>query len=85
MKYNFDKVIDRKHTNSCKWDECKEGGLPMWVADMDFETAPAVKEAIIKRAENGAFGYSYITDEFYEAIIKWWSRRYNFNIFIQTI
>lgn len=80
MKYNFDKIIDRKNTLSCKWDECKENGLPMWIADMDFEVAPKIKEALINRVNNGIFGYSYVPDEYYEAIISWWKRRYNFEI-----
>ena len=46
MNYNFDKEIPRRGTNCVKWDEAEEGVLPMWVADMDFETAPCVKEAV---------------------------------------
>ena len=53
--YDFDRITDRRNTFSYKWD-IKEGELPMWVADMDFETAPCVKEALIRRAEHGIFG-----------------------------
>lgn len=48
MAYDFDKIVDRSNTNSMKWNVA-EGELPMWVADMDFETAPAIMEAISKR------------------------------------
>lgn len=78
-RFDFDKVIDRSGTNSLKWD-IREGELPMWVADMDFETAPEVKEAIMERARNGAFGYSVVPDEWSESYINWWSRRHHFNI-----
>ena len=54
MAYDFDKIVDRSNTNSMKWNVA-EGELPMWVADMDFETAPAIMEAISKRAQHGCF------------------------------
>lgn len=58
MKYNFDEIIDRRGTNSYKWDLVKEEGvIPMWVADMDFQTAPCVIEALQKRVAHGIFGY----------------------------
>ena len=76
MKYNFDQVINRRNTNSLKWD-VKENELPMWVADMDFETAPEIQEAIQKRAAHGIFGYSILPDEWYEAYIGWWERRHH--------
>lgn len=79
MKYDFDKIIDRRNTGSLKWD-VSENELPMWVADMDFQTAPEIKQAIMKRAEHGIFGYSIIPDEWYNTIIEWWSRKHNFNI-----
>lgn len=75
MKYNFDETIDRKGTNSYKWD-IADGELPMWVADMDFRTAPEITEAIIGRAEHGVFGYSTIPDEWYRAYINWWKNRH---------
>ena len=50
MKYNFDEIIERRGTNSYKWDLVKEDGvIPMWVADMDFQTAPCIIEALEKR------------------------------------
>lgn len=75
MKYNFDEVIDRTGTNSYKWD-IAEGELPMWVADMDFRTAPEIIKAITERAEHGVFGYSTIPDEWYSAYINWWKNRH---------
>jgi cystathionine beta-lyase len=81
MKYNFDKIISRRHTHSSKWDSAKdETVLPMWVADMDFMTAPPVVEALIKRAQYGVFGYTKIPDTYYEAVIGWFSRRHAFEI-----
>lgn len=79
MKYDFDKLTDRRGTGSLKWDVC-EGELPMWVADMDFETAPAVKAAIIRRASEGIFGYSVTPDEFFMAVSGWWKRRHGVDI-----
>lgn len=79
MHFDFDKIIDRSGTYSEKWN-IKEGELPMWVADMDFETAPEIKQAILERAGHGVFGYSYVPDEWYEAIIKWWDRRYDYKM-----
>ena len=55
MKYDFDTVVDRRNTGSLKWD-VRENELPMWVADMDFKTAPAITEAIIERAQHGIYG-----------------------------
>ena len=77
--YNFDKMTDRRGVGSLKWD-VPERELPMWVADMDFETAPEVSEAIRTRAEHGIFGYSVVTDDWYEAYIRWWKRRHGLAI-----
>lgn len=77
--YNFDELIDRRNTNSVKWN-CDEFELPMWIADMDFKTAPSVINALGKRLRNGAFGYNDIEDEWYQAIISWYHRRHNFNL-----
>ncbi|MCD8107464.1 MAG: pyridoxal phosphate-dependent aminotransferase [Oscillospiraceae bacterium] len=78
-KYDFDKVIDRRNSDSLKWD-VGENELPMWVADMDFETAPAIIEAIKTRASHGIFGYSEVPDEWYDAYINWWKSRHDFEI-----
>ncbi|MDE7286083.1 MAG: pyridoxal phosphate-dependent aminotransferase [Lachnospiraceae bacterium] len=79
MTYDFDKIIDRRGTNSLKWDVL-EGELPMWVADMDFQTAPEIRDAILKRAEHGIFGYSVIPQAWFDAYIKWWHRRHHFRM-----
>lgn len=79
MKYDFDKVTDRRNTNSLKWS-VGENELPMWVADMDFKTAPEITQAIQKRAEHGIFGYNIIPEEWYSAYKNWWKNRYNFTI-----
>ena len=80
MKYDFDKIIDRKNTNCYKWDTTKDGVLPMWVADMDFEVASKIVESIIKKASHGVFGYTMIPNEYYNAEINWWKKRFNFEI-----
>lgn len=79
MKYDFDKLVNRKNSASLKWD-VKEGELPLWVADMDFECAPAIKDAILKKANQGIFGYSIIPDEWAKSYIYWWKKRHNFEI-----
>ncbi len=76
MKYNFDKMIDRRGVGALKW-EIPQGELPMWVADMDFETAPEIIEFLRKRVEHGIFGYSVVTDDWYEAYQNWWGRRHH--------
>lgn len=79
MSYNFDKPHDRRNSNSYKWD-IPENEIPMWVADMDFQTAPAVIEALRKRVEVGSFGYNIVPDEWYQAIQGWWSRRHHYEM-----
>ena len=81
MKYDFDEIIERRGTGSVKWDESPSSDvIPMWVADMDFKAAPAILEAIRKRAEHGVFGYALVEDEYYDAIISWFQRRHQWTI-----
>ncbi|RDY25325.1 pyridoxal phosphate-dependent aminotransferase [Romboutsia weinsteinii] len=88
MKYNFDKVINRKESNCRKWSnhvlkekfDLDETAIPMDLADIDFECAPAIKEAIMKRASVGDYSYTFISDEFYESVINWNKRRFNVDI-----
>lgn len=80
MKYDFDKTIDRRATNSYKWDSAPEGALPMWVADMDFRTAPAIIDALQKRVAHGIFGYTRVPDAYYGAVTSWFSRRHGWDI-----
>lgn len=80
MKYDFDKTTDRRATNSYKWDSAPEGVLPMWVADMDFRTAPAIIDALQKRVAHGIFGYTRVPDAYYDAVTSWFSRRHGWDI-----
>ena len=80
IKYDFDKLIQRRDTHSVKWDSPEEGVLPMWVADMDFETAPAILETLRRRVEHGIFGYTKVPDTFYDAVINWFDRRHGWKI-----
>ena len=80
MKYDFDKTIDRRATNSYKWDSAPDGVLPMWVADMDFRTAPAIIDALQKRVAHGIFGYTRVPDAYYDAVTSWFSRRHGWDI-----
>ena len=79
MKYNFDEIIPRRGSRSYKWDSAKNDDvLPMWIADMDFRTAPPVIEALAKRVQHGVFGYSKVPDAYYDAVIGWFERRHGF-------
>ncbi len=81
MKYNFDELVPRRGSNSYKWDSAgSEDVLPMWVADMDFRTAPAVVEALRKRVEHGIFGYVKVPTAYYDAIGDWFKRRHSWGI-----
>lgn len=80
-KYNFDEIVERRGTNSYKWDLPKrEDIIPMWVADMDFKTAPCIIEALKKRVEHGIFGYNFVPDSYYDAVISWFDRRHQWKI-----
>lgn len=80
MKYDFDKIVPRRHTGSYKWDSIPEDALPLWVADMDFEVAPAIKKALADRVAHGVFGYTQIDDSYYEAVVSWYERRHQWSI-----
>lgn len=79
MQLEFDRMLERRDTGSLKW-EVGQKELPMWVADMDFQTAPPVLEAVRKRAEHGIFGYAAVTGEWYQAIMDWWRIRHGLEI-----
>ena len=99
MKYNFDERINRRGSGCVKWDEeaprPSDGWplsgeepsdiIPLWVADMDFKAAPAIQEAIRKRAQHGVFGYTHVGDNYYEAIINWFRRRHQWEIHREEI
>lgn len=85
MKYNFDKVVNRDNTNCSKWNFNKEtfgykDVISMWIADMDFETLPEVKEEIIKRAHHGIYGYTATTESYYKEVVNWMKKRHGWNI-----
>lgn len=80
-KYNFDEIIDRKGTNSLKYDYAVKRGkpadvLPLWVADMDFRTPKEVIDALVQKAQHGIFGYSEPLDGYYDAIVKWFTNHF---------
>ncbi len=79
MKYDFDTPINRFGSGSLKWD-ISDSELPMWVADMDFQTAPQIREAILKRAEHGIFGYSVIPEEWQKSYVNWWRTQHGFEL-----
>lgn len=81
MDYNFDELIPRRGTNSYKWDSAPgDDVIPMWVADMDFKTAPAVRDALLRRVEHGIFGYVKVPGEYYDAVINWFGCRHGWHI-----
>lgn len=85
MKYNFDEIVQRKHTDCLKYDNVKEifgteEILPMWIADMDFKTPDFIVEAIRKRLDHELLGYTYCCKRWRPAIQNWVSRHYNWSI-----
>ena len=85
MKYNFDEIIERRGTNSVKWDGVKniwgrDDLLPMWVADMDFRTPPFVMDALRKRLEHEVLGYTFACEEWYNSICTWLHDRHQWDI-----
>ena len=79
--FDFDKLTQRHNTNSVKWDEAKDSEvIPMWVADMDFETAPCIIETLKKRVDHGIFGYTLVPESYYQSIINWFLRRHQWEI-----
>ena len=79
--FNFDETVCRRGTDCEKWDGGDaEGLLPMWVADMDFRTAPCVIDALRKRVEHGVFGYEHVPETYYDAVINWFRRRHGWTM-----
>lgn len=79
MNYNFDEIVTRRGSNSYKWDTAKDDNvLPMWVADMDFRTAPAIIDALEKRVQHGVFGYTKVPQAYFDAVTSWFGNRHNF-------
>ena len=85
MKYDFDKVINRADTNCVKYDLRKQvfgnpDVLPMWVADMDFETPDFVRNAVIERAEHPVYGYHFKDEAYFQSIKGWLARRHHWGV-----
>lgn len=83
--YNFDEIIERRGTDCEKWDMLKElygreDLLSLWVADMDFKSSPFIQKAIEKKAKDSVFGYTFISDSYYDAVISWMKRRHDWDV-----
>lgn len=79
MQYDFDQVVDRRGTHAAKWDVAGHE-LPMWIADMDFLTAPEIIAAVRDRASHGIYGYTDVPEAWYDAILGWWRDRHGFHM-----
>ena len=81
MTTDFSKLTQRHGTNSSKWDSTGDADIiPMWVADMDFETAPCITAALKKRINHGIFGYTRVPPAYYDAVCRWFKRRHGWQI-----
>lgn len=81
MEYDFSRPTDRRGTDSYKWDLAPEADIiPLWVADMDFETFPAITEALQRRVAHGIFGYTRVPEAYYEAVCKWFGKHHGWHI-----
>ena len=81
QKYDFDELIPRRGSGCVKWDETSfEDVIPLWVADMDFAVAPAIQEAVRRRAQHPVYGYTHVGEDYYEAVISWFHRRHQWDI-----
>ena len=83
-QYDFDRVLDRRNTNSLKYDFTAENNrpadvLPLWVADMDFRAPEPVLEALRQRVNHGIFGYSDVKEDYFQAVANWFRTRYQFD------
>jgi cystathionine beta-lyase len=81
MIYNFDEIVNRRGSGSYKWDSADgDGVIPLWVADMDFRTAPPVLDALRRRVEHGVFGYTSVGKDYYDALTRWFAEHHAYNI-----
>ena len=81
MEYDFSRPTDRRGTDSYKWDSAPEADIiPLWVADMDFETFPGITEALQRRVAHGIFGYTRVPEAYYEAVCRWFKKRHGWHI-----
>lgn len=81
MEYDFSRPTERRGTDSYKWDSAPETDIiPLWVADMDFETFPCITEALQRRVAHGIFGYTRVPEAYYEAVCKWFGKHHGWHI-----
>lgn len=81
MEYDFSRPTERRGTDSYKWDSTPEADIiPLWVADMDFETFPGITEALQRRVAHGIFGYIRVPEAYYEAVCNWFGKRHGWHI-----
>lgn len=81
MEHDFSRPTERRGTDSYKWDSAPETDIiPLWVADMDFETFPAITEALQRRVAHGIFGYTRVPEAYYEAVCNWFGKRHGWHI-----
>ena len=81
MEYDFSRPTERRGTDSYKWDSAPEADIiPLWVADMDFETFPGITEALQQRVAHGIFGYTRVPEAYYEAVYKWFGKHHGWHI-----
>lgn len=89
MKYDFDDIADRGIDNARKWDKeivnkkfpgRPDDFIPLWIADMDFKAAPEIRDALTRMSQNGAYGYTYATQEWFQSVINWQLKKHNNHI-----
>lgn len=81
MEYDFSRPTERRGTDSYKWDSAPEADIiPLWVADMDFETFPCITEALQRRVAHGIFGYTRVPEAYYEAVCNWFGKHHGWHI-----
>ena len=85
MRYDFDMVIERRGTNCLKYDFARERGkqenvLPLWVADMDFQTASPILEKLEHTVKHGIFGYSEGKEDYFRAVANWYRNHFGWEV-----
>lgn len=83
MNFNFDESVNRRNSNSYKWDsrsDIPDDTIPLWVADMDFKVAPPILDTLYKKIEHGVFGYTFVPPAYYKSITRWFLKYHEWNI-----
>ena len=85
--YDFDEIVNRNTPEDIKYEKVAgiDDLIPMWVADMDFRTPSEVREALVKQAERGIFGYSEADESYDKALVSWFKKRYDFDVDPKTV